>query len=69
MAGGGYRLVAIEGSGDGSGPGMAGRRSLDDYADQVYAVSEHVGVSVGEWSGSRGAAQPPCAWLRRRPSS
>jgi lipase len=42
----GYRLVAIEASRDGSGPGMAGRRSLDDYADQVYAVSEHVGVSV-----------------------
>ena len=42
----GYRLVAIEAYRDGTGPGMAGRRSLDDYADQVYAVAEHVGVSV-----------------------
>jgi lipase len=42
----GYRLVAIEVYRDGTGPGVAGRRSLDDYADQVYAVAEHVGVSV-----------------------
>ena len=42
----GYRLVAIEAYRDGSGPGVAGRRSLDDYADQVYGVAEHVGVSV-----------------------
>ena len=42
----GYRLVAIEAYRDGTGPGVAGRRSLDDYADQVYAVAEHVGVSV-----------------------
>jgi len=42
----GYRLVAIEAYRDGSGPGVAGRRSLDDYADQVYAVAEHVGVPV-----------------------
>ena len=42
----GYRLVAIEAYRDGTGPGVAGCRSLDDYADQVYAVAEHVGVSV-----------------------
>src|SRR5215217_5039182 len=42
----GYRLVTIEAYRDGTGPGVAGRRSLDDYADQVYAVAEHVGVSV-----------------------
>jgi lipase len=42
----GYRLVAIEAYRGGTGPGMGGRRSLDDYADQVYAVAEHVGVSV-----------------------
>jgi lipase len=42
----GYRLVAIEAYRDGTGPGVAGRRSLDDYADQVYAVAEHVGVPV-----------------------
>lgn len=41
----GYRLVAIEAYRDGTGPGVAGRRSLDDYADQD-AVAEHVGVSV-----------------------
>jgi pimeloyl-ACP methyl ester carboxylesterase len=42
----GYRLVAIDAYRDGSGPGTTGRRSLDDYADQVYAVAEHVGASV-----------------------
>jgi len=42
----GYRLVAIEAYRDGTGPGVAGRRSLDDYADQVYAVAEHVNGSV-----------------------
>lgn len=42
----GYRLVSIEAYRDGSGPGVAGRRSLDDYADQVYAVADHVGVPV-----------------------
>jgi pimeloyl-ACP methyl ester carboxylesterase len=52
----GYRLIAIEAYGDGTGPGVAGRRSLDDYADQVYAVAEHVGGSaclVGfSWGGA-----------------
>jgi lipase len=42
----GYRLVAIDAYRDGTGPGVNGRRSLDDYADQVYAVAEHVGASV-----------------------
>ena len=42
----GYRLVAIEAYSDGTGPGVAGRRSLDDYVDHVYAVAEHVGASV-----------------------
>ena len=46
----GYRLVAIEAYRDGTGPGVAGCRSLDDYADQVYAVAEHVGV-LATWSG------------------
>jgi lipase len=41
-----YRLVAIETYRDGSGPGVPGHRSLDDYADQVYAVAEYVGVPV-----------------------
>lgn len=40
------RLVAIEAYRDATGPGVAGRRSLDDYADQVYAVAEHVGAPV-----------------------
>ena len=42
----GYRLVAIEAYRGGTGPGAAARRSLDDYADQVYAVAEHVGEPV-----------------------
>jgi pimeloyl-ACP methyl ester carboxylesterase len=42
----GYRLVAIDAYRDGTGPGEVGRRSLDDYADQVYAVAEHVGDPV-----------------------
>ena len=42
----GYRLVAIDAYRDSTGPGGVGRRSLDDYADQVYAVAEHVGDPV-----------------------
>ena len=42
----GYRLVAIDAYRDGTGPGEVGRRSLDDYADQVYAVAEHVGDPI-----------------------
>jgi lipase len=64
----GYRLVAIETYRDGTGPRVAGRRSRDDYSDQVYAVAEHVGVPVCvvgfSWSGATASA-----WLRRRPSS
>lgn len=41
-----YRLIAIEAYRGGTGPGVAGRRSLDDYADQVYAVAENVGGPV-----------------------
>jgi pimeloyl-ACP methyl ester carboxylesterase len=40
----GYRLFAVDAYRDGTGPGAD--RSLDDYADQVYAVAEHVGASV-----------------------
>jgi len=42
----GYRLVAIDAYGDDIGPGAPGRRTLDDYADQVYATAEHLGQSV-----------------------
>jgi pimeloyl-ACP methyl ester carboxylesterase len=42
----GYRLVAIEAYRGGTGPGVDGRRNLDDYADQVYAAADHVGGSV-----------------------
>jgi len=42
----GYRLVAVEAYRDGTGPGVPGRRSLDDYADHVYAVAEHVDAAV-----------------------
>jgi lipase len=42
----GYRLVAIQAYRDGSGLGAAERRSLDDYADQVYAVAAHAAASI-----------------------
>jgi lipase len=42
----GYRLIAIDAYRDGTGPGVAGQRTLDDYADQVYAVADHVGASI-----------------------
>jgi lipase len=42
----GYRLVAIDAYRDGRGLGAAERRSLDDYADQVYAVAEHLGAPL-----------------------
>ncbi len=42
----GYQLVAIEAYRDGIGPGEAGRPSLDDYADHVHAVADHLGLSV-----------------------
>jgi pimeloyl-ACP methyl ester carboxylesterase len=52
----GYRLVAVDAYRDGTGPGVNGDRNLDDYADQVYAVAEHVGSCVGlvgfSWGGA-----------------
>jgi pimeloyl-ACP methyl ester carboxylesterase len=36
------RLLAIDAYRGGTGPGAIGHRSLDDYADHVYAVAEHV---------------------------
>jgi lipase len=62
----GYRLVSIDAYRDGTGPGVAGRRTLDDYADQVYAVADYVGASVHlvgfSWGGATAlhvaAAQP-----------
>ena len=42
----GHRLVAVDAYGGGAGPGVGGRRSLDDYADQVLAVVDHVGEPV-----------------------
>ena len=38
----GYRLLAVDAYGGGSGPG----RDLDDYADQVYAAAAHAGEPV-----------------------
>jgi lipase len=38
----GHRLVAVDAYGDGVGPGVSGARRLDDYADQVLAVVDHV---------------------------
>jgi lipase len=62
----GRRLVAIDAYRDGTGPGGPDRRSLDDYADQVYAVAEYVGAPIGlvgfSWGGATalrvGAAAP-----------
>jgi lipase len=52
----GYRLVAIDAYRDGTGPGPAQHRTLDDYADQVYAVVEHVRSPVSlvgfSWGGA-----------------
>ena len=42
----GHRLVAVDAYGAGVGPGVPGRRRLDDYADQVLAVVDHVGEPV-----------------------
>jgi lipase len=42
----GHRLVAVDAYGAGVGPGVAGRRHLDDYADQVLAVVDHVGEPI-----------------------
>lgn len=60
----GHRLVAIDAYRGGAD--TTGRRSLDDYADQVYAVAEHAGAPlrlVGfSWGGAtalRAAAAAP----------
>jgi pimeloyl-ACP methyl ester carboxylesterase len=42
----GHRLVAVDAYGGGAGPGVAGCRRLDDYADQVLAVVDHVGEPI-----------------------
>ncbi|MBV9193415.1 MAG: alpha/beta fold hydrolase [Solirubrobacterales bacterium] len=60
----GYRLVAIEAYRDGTGPGRGGRRSLDDYADQVYAVAEHVAAPISLVGFSWGGATRPARGFR-----
>jgi lipase len=54
----GYRLIAVDTYGDGLGPGTPGHRTLDDYADQVQAVVNHVGGPVHligfSWGGATG---------------
>ena len=54
----GYRLIAVDAYRDGDGPGAPGQRSLDDYADQVHAVVNHVGKPVHligfSWGGATG---------------
>ena len=65
----GSRLIAVDAYGGGDGPGVAGSRGLDDYADQVLAVVEHVGGPVHlvgfSWGGATalhvGAATPSAA--------
>jgi len=64
----GYRLVAVDAYRGGDGPGRPGRRSLDDYADQVHAVVGHVGQPVHlvgfSWGGATAlhvAATTPAA--------
>jgi lipase len=42
----GRGLVAVDAYGGGAGPNTAGRRTLDDFADQVLAVAEHVGERI-----------------------
>jgi lipase len=42
----GHRLVAVDAYGAGIGPGAPGCRRLDDYADQVLAVADHVGDPI-----------------------
>jgi pimeloyl-ACP methyl ester carboxylesterase len=54
----GHRLIAVDAWRDGTGPGVPGRRTLDDFADQVHAVVEHVGEPVHligfSWGGATG---------------
>jgi pimeloyl-ACP methyl ester carboxylesterase len=42
----GYWLIAVDAFRGGTGPGLPGRRGLDDYADQVLAVVKHVGEPI-----------------------
>jgi pimeloyl-ACP methyl ester carboxylesterase len=42
----GYRLFAIDAYRGGDGPGTPGQRTIDDYADQVHAVADHVGEPI-----------------------
>jgi lipase len=42
----GYRLIAVDAFRGGSGPGLPGHRTLDDYADQVHAVVSQVGQPI-----------------------
>jgi lipase len=42
----GYRLIAVDAWRDGTGPGVPGHRTLDDFAGQVHAVVEHAGEPV-----------------------
>ena len=42
----GYRLIAVDAFRGGSGPGLPGHPTLDDYADQVHAVVSHIGQPV-----------------------
>jgi lipase len=52
----GYRLVAIDAYRDGGGPDATERHTIDDYADQVYAVADHVGAPIDlvgfSWGGT-----------------
>ena len=42
----GHRLIAVDAYRDGSGPGVPGHRTLDNYVGQVHVVTEHVGQPV-----------------------
>jgi pimeloyl-ACP methyl ester carboxylesterase len=42
----GHRLIAVDAYRDGTGPGVPGDRTLDDFARQVHAVVEHAGEPV-----------------------
>jgi lipase len=54
----GHRLIAVDAYRGGDGPGAPGQRTLDDYADQVHAVVNHVGEPVHligfSWGGATG---------------
>jgi len=42
----GHRLIAVDAYRGGTGPGVPGHRTLDDYAGQVHAVVQYVGEPV-----------------------